>query len=484
MKKLLFAILFTGLLITGCDKSDATKVIDENFATPDTLGDGFNPNGDDVLLLQGYRNYVFAGFANKQEEFLLTSGKDANVKFDLSPVLIPEGEIVDFENASFENPIVVELNGQSHILFNRSVDGRAYNDFSGWCLAPIIDGVIGDITEIRKYAPYGRNEMSRFAYGVVENELFISNKGMLKGDITSWMHYPYATFSWSNRDVSNYFEDIGGGAVSKIYDTKFGPLSFSESYAEQEYRTEIGSFIYEVIDFKGGLPVYGDIIDTTFIEVAYKMPRAGSLLFTDDDGQTWNDIEWLAQDTVDMLSHSVLCIDGGDYDGSIIQIGYSQDGKSMNQAVYQYADVDVIDVANDSTSITFVGANTNITNEIAGARSVNEIILNPVTNRVELIETFTSKIIIWSIGVDEIFNGSAEWTKELELLNRGDVYSIYSSPYSLGSVIDEENGVQHLYLSLGGATPSRKAIYKLSRDLDTPALKAWIESTRDAGKDL
>jgi hypothetical protein len=188
-------------------------------------------------------------------------------------------------------------------------------------------------------------------------------------------------------------------------------------------------------------------------------------VFRSTEGRVWEDAIWSAEGTgpVNCQGPSTLILE----DGSILMV--SSNGHNMVQYYYQfrpgdtYADVKfrVDTISGISTSLS--------------AFDVPDLILNPVTGRIEMTESNPAALLLWSIGPADLVGGSTDWKLEGILLSRTGVASMHPA----GSVIDTEQGLQHLFLYMGGEYPDRNCIYRLSRSLDTPALADWINETRE-----
>lgn len=480
MKKY-FIILLGALILFGCNKEDIILDVDDTFSTPDTGDTGSDPDTDDpnYVKLNNLRTYVFAGQSNPVEEnLLLASDENASMEYKFESVFIPEGDVVEKENYSFETPMAVKSGENSVLFFNRSINGKGSNLASGWCLTELSNLGWSPVVETRKYAPYGYEKNGATAVGLSDSKVYFVSKGVLYADAgaNNWSHFPEA-LQWSSRDLSDMNLDIGGNILPTTLDTKFGLMLQTESYVETIEELVIAEIKYDTLDMDGEIPIYGTTpVDTVWAYAPFQLARVPSLVISSDNGASWNDYVISANDTLHLHKCNSLYINSGMYEGSIITVGYDLNKKTLNQSIYKYEIGDAVE-----DTLSYESHVTNIGNDMPLGLSTPELIYNPVTNRIEMIEGFTNKLIIWSIGIDDLFSGSSDWTRECELLNRGDRYAEFADTYPVGSVVDEANGVQILYLSMGAKSPSRKAIYSLTRDLDTPALANWLSNTRAAG---
>ncbi len=482
MKKYIIPILGI-LLLWGCNKSDEFLDTDDSFSNPKTGESDESPDTDDLnyIKLSNLRTYVFAGQSNPvEEQLLLNTTENSSVEFKFESVFIPEGDIIEDGNYSFEKPMAAKSGDNTVLFFNRTLKGgKGKNHASGWCFSNTVSEEWTPVVEAGKYAPYGYDKDGAIAFGVSDEKFYFASKGLMFADanVSDWSHYPEA-LQWSSRDLSHLNSDIGGEVLPNILDTKFGLMMLTESYSETDDILVIAEIKYDTLDMDGEIPIYGTTpMDTIWAYMPIQNPKVPSLIVSTDKGFSWNDYVISANDTLHLHKGVSFSIKDGDYEGSIINMGYDLNNRTLHQAVYRYNIGDeIVDTLHFEYHVT------NIKNDMPQGLSTSEIILNPVTKRIELVEGFTNKLVLWSIGIDDLFNGSSDWTRECELINRGDRYAEFADTNPIGSVIDIEKGVQILYLSMGAKSPSRKAIYSLTRDLDTPALANWLLSTRVAGE--
>lgn len=123
-----------------------------------------------------------------------------------------------------------------------------------------------------------------------------------------------------------------------------------------------------------------------------------------------------------------------------------------------------------------------------------DISYNPVTQRIEAVVTNRSgggegqtkdhshmTLNLWSIDPADLLTGSSNWRYEGTLLAKRGVTPIPlenglhpDGMHPGGAVIDLERGVQHIYVYLG-FTEGPAGIFQITRTLDTPALRSWLE---------
>jgi hypothetical protein len=200
-----------------------------------------------------------------------------------------------------------------------------------------------------------------------------------------------------------------------------------------------------------------------FITGNAKSIETGSV-FRSDNGTTWEDDFWNIKnnDTVFCPAPSTMVFD----DGSILMI--SSNGKNLVQYMYKYTpgdaysdiqfSVDTIDAINTSTS----------------NYDVPDLIYNPISDKIEMIESNPFSLLLWSINKNEILNGSSDWINDCILLKRNGIASMHPA----GSVIDPIKNIQHIFLYIGGEYPDRNCIFMLSRTLDDSKLTPWINEYR------
>ena len=122
-----------------------------------------------------------------------------------------------------------------------------------------------------------------------------------------------------------------------------------------------------------------------------------------------------------------------------------------------------------------------------------DIALNPVTQRFEVVATNRSgggegrtqdanfTLNLYSIDPEALLSGSADWRFEGSLFERrSPQLPVVENQFGDGchpaaSVIDEKEGVQHIFVYMGRQTgPS--GIFHLTRTLDTPKLAAFLKN--------
>jgi hypothetical protein len=103
---------------------------------------------------------------------------------------------------------------------------------------------------------------------------------------------------------------------------------------------------------------------------------------------------------------------------------------------------------------------------------------NPVTKRFEVVRSVREQMTVdlWSIDPEEW--ESAEWRFEGTIFarnqDRGDFYKTADGFHPTGTVIDEERGVQHIFI-YSGHPCGPAGSFRITRTLDTPKLSRFLE---------
>ena len=104
---------------------------------------------------------------------------------------------------------------------------------------------------------------------------------------------------------------------------------------------------------------------------------------------------------------------------------------------------------------------------------------NPVTKRFELVrsERHRMALWLWSMAPEDWKRG--QWRRECRLLARtGRFYRTADGFHPAAAVLDARRGVQHIFVYAGH--PNGPAgIFRISRTLDTPKLKAALRESKD-----
>jgi len=117
-----------------------------------------------------------------------------------------------------------------------------------------------------------------------------------------------------------------------------------------------------------------------------------------------------------------------------------------------------------------------------------EVIFNPITGRVEAVvvnrtgranehtdDLTRQSLSLWSIAPDDLLAGDGDWRYEGTLLERHmiDAPQFVDGMHPAGSIVDVENGVQHLFIYAGYYT-GPAGIFKVTRSLRTGELAAAL----------
>jgi hypothetical protein len=253
--------------------------------------------------------------------------------------------------------------------------------------------------------------------------------------------------------VNGVFIQKGSGTlISESLGENWAPYPRAFKFATQESYGSNGPRIHLH-------PAFGLI----FLTGTDQNVETGSV-FRSDDGTDWEDTFWSVGGgaPVNCPGPSALILE----DGSILMV--SSNGRNMVQYYYSYSSGDTYgDIQFRVDTITEI-----ITS--LSAYDVPDLILNPVSGRIELTESNPAAMLLWSIDPSELAGGSTAWEFETILLKRDGI----SSMHPAGSVVDSEKQLHHYFLYMGGAYPDRNCIFSLSRSLDTDALTTWINDTR------
>jgi hypothetical protein len=358
--------------------------------------------------------------------------EDENTLYDESPellsmsiVIIPEGENYTPGNYSFGYPVAAMVDSTIVLSTQRKLVPGQIDDNSGkgqFCIISDNYGKDwGDFTELQQLQPYGYAVGELSCIGTFDNKFIQKAFGVLvsedKGDtwLSSARAFKYALQDW---------ESYGYNTPQIINHPEFGLIFFTGTNESQ---------------------------------------NSISIFVSIDNGLSWKDTltNHTGVDEISCISPSAMLFD----DGSILIV--ASDGINMVQYFYKY------EAGDTYMDITFeVEVIENIHNSTG---DFADLILNPVNGRIEMIEGNSLVLRLWSISPDEIVQGSTNWTKECILLER---QSGLAPMHPAGSVVDEENGVQRIFIYIGGEYPDRNCIFQIIRSLNTNDLSSLITSFR------
>lgn len=357
-----------------------------------------------------------------QENSLLYLADSVNL-MQLTEVLVPEGAGYREGNYNFGWPVATMDGTSITVSTQRRLIPGQMDDNSGKGQLLIISDDAGETwntpIEVQNLQPYGYRVGSQSCIGIFDGNIIQKGNGTMISDNlgANWNPYPRA-FKFASQEA-------------------YGPN---------------GPRIHEH-------PAFG-LIFLTGTDAAVD---TGSV-FKSNDGRLWEDKIWTVEGSDPVLcpGPSTLVMD----DGSILMV--SSNGTRMVQYLYHYTagdsyndivfSVDIIESINTSLS----------------SNDVPDLILNPVSGKIEMLESNPAALLMWSIDPSALLGGNTDWELETVLMKRTGI----SSMHPAGSVIDSENQLQHIFLYMGGEYPDRNCIYKLSRSLDTESLSLWLNDQR------
>lgn len=99
---------------------------------------------------------------------------------------------------------------------------------------------------------------------------------------------------------------------------------------------------------------------------------------------------------------------------------------------------------------------------------------NPVTKRFEVVRSERYRMELWLWSMDPADWEQGNWRRECRLLAcRGNFYSTADGFHPAGAVIDEKQGLQHIFIYAGH--PNGPAgVFRITRTLDTPKLASFL----------
>lgn len=413
---LIIPYIFTFLLFS-CAEDTPPDIPDLRY---DTLG---------IIEQESAKDLAFSHYiANRY----LHISEDENILYDESPellsmsiVIIPEGENYTPGNYSFGYPVASMVDSTIVLSTQRKLVPGQIDDNSGKgqiCIKSDNFGKDwGDFTELQQLQPYGYSVGELSCIGTFANKFIQKAFGVLisedKGDtwLSSARAFKYALQDW---------ESYGYNTPQILNHPEFGLVFFTGTNESQD---------------------------------------SISIFVSGDNGLNWKDTltNHTGVDEISCVSPSAMLLN----DGNILLV--SSNGINMVQYFYKYETGDTyMDITFEVKVIEDI---LNSTNDFP------DLILNPVNGRIEMIEGNSLVLRLWSISTDEIVQGNSNWTKECILLER---QSGLAPMHPAGSVVDEENGVQRIFIYIGGEYPDRNCIFQIIRSLNTNDLSSWISSLR------
>lgn len=422
MKSLLIIpvlILFLGIAgLTSCAEDEVLLPSDSTYM-------GLIPVEHTVEETRAFSDYVANRYLKiSREENRILFMADSLGLFQLTEVVVPEGENFESGTYNFGWPVATKNGSSIVISTQRMLLPGQMDDNSGKGQLLIISEDGGESwatpIEVQNLQPYGYRVGSQSCIGTFDGKFIQKGSGTM---------------------------------ISENQGVNWNPYPRAFKFVTQEEYGANGPRIHDHPDF--GLIFFTGT--TGSIE-------SGSV-FRSDDGTSWEDSYWntVGTDQVNCPGPSALVLS----DGSILML--ASNGRNMVQYLYEFASGDSYD------DITFSVDTIESINTSLSAYDVPDLFHNPVSGKIEMVESSPAAILIWSMDETDLMNGSTEWQSESVLLLRDGLASMHPA----GSVVDAENQLQHLYLYMGGEFPDRNCIYQLSRTLDTEVLSDWLNTQRD-----
>ena len=412
------------ILLLTCMAGFVSCAEDEVLLPSDSTYMGLLPDAPIVEENKAFSDYManrYLNFGSHENRMLYLA--DSLGLMELDPVVVPEGEGFVPGSYNFGWPVAAMSGTTIIVSTQRKLLPGQPDDKSGKGQLLIISGDKGESwaapVEVQTLQPYGYWVGSQSCIGVAGEKIIQKGSGTLITDNQgeNWSPYPRA-FKFASQEAYG----INGPRIH--LHPSFG-----------------------LIFLTGNTPT----IDR------------GSV-FRSDDGTEWEDDFWNIEGGAGVVCRgpSALVLD----DGSILML--ASNGNRMVQYLYRYTSGDTYaDI--QFTADTIKGINTS-----RSAYDVPDLILNPVTGRIEMLESNPTNLLLWSINKNDLLGGSISWELESTLLSRDG----FDSMHPAGSVVDTDNQVQHIFLYIGGAYPDRNCIFRLSRTLDTGSLSGWINNYR------
>jgi len=408
-------ILLAGLI--SCAEDEALLEVDPTYT-------GLLPVEKYSSQNLGISEYIANRYLNiSEEENRMIYLADSMSLMEINPVYLPEGAGYQPGSYNIGWPVATMVNSSIIVSTQRKLLPGQVDDKSGKGQLLIRSDDRGNtwknVTEVQFIQPYGYTVGSKSCIGSFDGKIIQKGSGTLisENNGQNWNPYPRA-FKFASQEAY-------GANGPKIHNhPEFGLIFFTGTASD---------------------------IDT------------GSV-FRSVDGTTWEDVNWSTDDMdgLDCPAPSALVLN----DGSILMV--SSDGNNMVQYLYEYSDGD------EYSDIQFTGKTIEDINTALSSFDVPDLILNPVTERIEMLESNPTALLLWSIDPDDLIAGGSDWELETILMNRNGI----SSMHPAGTVVDVSENLQHIFLYMGGLYPDRNSIFRLSRTLDTESISDWINNYR------
>jgi len=415
-------LIFLSLLVAGL----FSCAEEEKLLVSDTRYTGLLPDEGYSTMSQAVSDYIANRYLkiSAEENYFLYLADSLNL-MEINEVYMPEGDDFTPGNYNFGWPVAVMEDASIIVSTQRMLLPGQTDDKSGKGQLLIRSEDRGktwtSISEVQFIQPYGYTAGSSSCIGSFDGKIIQKGSGTIisENEGSNWSPYPRA-FKLASQE--SY-----GANGPKIHDhPEFGLIFFTGTSSEHD---------------------------------------TGSV-FRSDDGTIWEDTDWSVSGSDDVIcpSPSALLLD----DGSILMV--SSNGANMVQYFYKYEPGDTYsDIEFTATVIP------NISTSLSDF-DVPDLITNPVSERIEMLESNPTSLFLWSADPSEIKSGTVDWEYECLPLVRSGVASLHPA----GSVVDTENNLQHIYVYIGGLYPDRNCIFSITRTLDTESLSDWVNDYRNS----
>ncbi|MCC6682444.1 MAG: hypothetical protein IT445_16210 [Phycisphaeraceae bacterium] len=399
----------------------------------------------------------------------------ANGAIEIAPVILPEGDNIIDGNIHFGWPVAAMV-GDSIVVSTRRKPGHGLPDNagSGPFFVRSTDGgqTWSGMNDLKPLMPFGIEPGGMSVIGSTSSgRMIIKFRGALISENggESWTHYPTA--------FTNLSSDVHHFGPTMIEHPAFGLMMFNGR---------------------------ADGSDRAYIR------------YSQDEGEHWKETSW---DTGLFLPKEPAA---ATWDGNILLISrefnpdfglHPDNGYYMlTQHLYRYKEGDTPADIKFETLRTNIAGNpwngaTGDPSPGAWAHDTADVIFNPITGRIELLDSHRrggagantgtepglalSTLNLWSIDPQDLLDGSTNWQFETTLLERDDFWNMnhLDGLHPGGSVIDLEHGVQHIFVYAGGGNNSdtpENGIFRITRSLHTaslaPAFKNHMGDVNGDGK--
>ena len=397
----------------------------------------------------------------------------------LDPVALPMGSDLYGNNYNLAHPIAAELGSRIVTIFTRknahmpsqSLYGAPDDYASPHVMKVSYDNgtTWSDQIDMRGFmqrSPTNPAPGMR-AFGSVGNKLiFASNLGLMISDDfgTTWRHKP----------------DAFGALPTGFANANFGP---------------------RIVDLPGVglvLPAHAWDGNQFAPETFFYVSR--------DEGETWN----LVRKPISSVPKYNIEPSAVVVNDRLVYVARSHDTQALDtdKGVYHYSQAvsspNSLDITTRFTNIVASDARAELAPKLEAegwypskaqafgyfSQDTADLILNPVTHRVEAVVTnrmgraahhagdkSRQSLSLWSIAPDDLIAGSSRWRYEGTLLEKPNLDSelFVDGMHPAGSVVDEEHGVQHIFF-YSGYYAGAAGVFQITRPLDTPRVHFGLMS--------